>query len=80
RLLEIAGAAKGSDLKGLDAPGGVQFNLLVEQARVLELMKALKDLAIQTAEQSNTPKENAFTWFKNSSRKPIPAGQTRVII
>jgi hypothetical protein len=73
-------ASKSPDAAGLEAPGGVQFNLLVPQDQVLTIMKGLRLLAEESAASSQVSRENAFTWFRNASKTPIPAGQTRVII
>jgi anti-sigma factor RsiW len=74
-------------LGGIEAPGGIQFDLLVPQHSVTTLKKQLQKLAPINASTANTApprphflvQEN-FTWYKNKSKKPIPHGKTRVVI
>jgi hypothetical protein len=67
---------------GIEAPGGIQFDLLVSKAVVPGLKASLQKLgnqykAAQAAEKSIT---DTFTWYRNKSKKAIPAGKARVVI
>jgi hypothetical protein len=66
---------------GIEAPGGIQFDLLVPKSAVPGLKKDLQKITPKAPEDiSDTPMGETFTWYKVKSRKPIPAGQTRVVI
>ncbi len=62
---------------GIEAPGGIQFDILVPQSAVpgikQELEKLIPDLPAQGYNE-------LFTWYKNRSKKPIPSGYSRVVI
>ncbi len=66
------------NIRGIEAPGGVQFDLLVAQAIIGELKQSLEKLSVEKA--SAAPAQESFTWYKSKSRKPIPSGKTRVVI
>ena len=63
---------------GVEAPGGIQFDLLVPQAVISPLKTQLEHLAGTPSE--NLPFSETFTWYKNRSKKPIPSGMSRVVI
>lgn len=68
-------------LGGTEAPGGIQFDLMLPQSVVPALKKQLQRLAPPTPEGlAGSPVGETFTWYKNRSRHPIPAGQTHVVI
>lgn len=68
-------------LGGIEAPGGIQFDLFLSQAVVGPLMKQLQKLAPPTPEgTSGSSLGETFTWYKNRSKAPVPAGQTHVVI
>jgi hypothetical protein len=68
-------------LGGTEAPGGIQFDLLLPQSVVPALKKQLQRLAPPTPEGLLTSTiGGTFTWYKNRSKHPIPAGQTHVVI
>ncbi len=68
-------------LGGIEAPGGIQFDLMVPQSIVPGLMKHLQKLAPPTPEGlSGTPMGETFTWYKNRSKRQIPSGRTHVVI
>lgn len=63
---------------GVEAPGGIQFDLLVPQQAIPPLKTQLERLAGTPSE--NMPFTETFTWYKNRSKKPIPNGMSRVVI
>lgn len=63
---------------GVEAPGGIQFDLLVPIAVIAPLKAQLERLAGTPSE--NLPFSETFTWYKNRSKKPIPGGMSRVVI
>lgn len=66
---------------GIEAPGGIQFDVLVPKSAVPGLKKDLQKMTPRAPEDiSDTPMGETFTWYKVKSRKPIPSGQTRVVI
>ncbi len=66
---------------GIEAPGGIQFDLFVPKAAIPNLKKELQKITPKAPEDiSDTPMGETFTWYKVKSRKPIPSGQTRVVI
>ncbi|MBC7386638.1 MAG: hypothetical protein H7301_10830 [Cryobacterium sp.] len=63
---------------GVEAPGGIQFDLIVPQALIPSLKVTLEKLAGTPSE--NLPFSETFTWYKNRSKKPIPNGTSRMVI
>ncbi len=63
---------------GVEAPGGIQFDLLVPQSVIPPLKVQLERLA--GSPNDNLPFSETFTWYKNRSKKPIPSGMSRVVI
>lgn len=74
-LLELKLAKDTPGLGGIEAPGGVQFDLLVPQSLVGKIKSQLQRLAPKSQIVGET-----FAWYKNKSRKKIPEGRTRVVI
>lgn len=64
---------------GVEAPGGIQFDLLVPTNSVPSIKSNLEKMAAQPND-SSVNFNDAFTWYKNRSKKPIPNGMTRVVI
>ncbi len=76
-------------LGGIEAPGGIQFDLIVTQALVQNIRDQLKKLAGTSlklaasrpgSNVSESNSQDAFTWYQVKSRKPIPAGKAHVVI
>jgi hypothetical protein len=65
-------------LGGVEAPGGIQFDILVPVAVIAPLKIQLEHLAGKPSE--NLPFSETFTWYKNRSKKPIPNGMSRLVI
>jgi len=69
---------------GFQAPGGIQFDLIVPQTAIPQLKAQLEQLAHSQApivEPANhNASRDAFTWYKNRSKKPIPSGTSRMVI
>ena len=77
---------------GREAPGGIQFDLLVPSIKIDKINEALQKLASITpapktrisgggsgnSESNNSPKN--FTWFKNKSKASLPNGMTRIVV
>jgi hypothetical protein len=80
-LTDLKVAASTPGLGGIEAPGGIQFDLMLPQSVVPALKKQLQKLAPPTPEGlSGSVMGETFTWYKNKSKHPIPAGQTHVVI
>ena len=77
-LTDLKVAADTPGLGGIEAPGGIQFDLMLPQALVPPLKKQLQKLAPPAPE--GTPGGETFTWYKNKSKHPVPAGKTHVVI
>lgn len=71
-------------IEGIEAPGGIQFNLLVPKGVVPDLKKKVQELAHTSAplDTSDTSRalSSTFTWYRNKSRKRLPSGTARVVI
>lgn len=66
---------------GIEAPGGIQFDLIVPQVIIPDLKAALEKIApAAPKELEDSPFGETFTWYKKKSRSPVPAGQTHVVI
>lgn len=67
---------------GIEAPGGIQFDLIAPQSAIPQLKAQLEKLAAPHAGETpgDTPFSDTFTWYKNRSKKPIPSGTSRVVI
>jgi hypothetical protein len=66
---------------GIEAPGGIQFDILVPQGVVVDLKQALEKIAPPPMKElEDSPIGETFTWYKNKSKHPLPAGQTHVVI
>lgn len=91
-LSEQGVGATTKGIGGREAPGGIQFDLLVPSVKIDKINEALQKLASMTpspktriygggsgnSESNNSPKN--FTWFKNKSKATLPQGFTRVVI
>jgi hypothetical protein len=69
---------------GIEAPGGIQFDLIVPQDSIPQLKAQLEQLS-QPQNPSEDPAQrgssgSTFTWYKNRSKKPIPPGTSRMVI
>jgi hypothetical protein len=66
---------------GIEAPGGIQFDLIVARDVIPGIKKELQAIAPKApAELANTPAGETYTWYKNKSKTPIPDQKTRVVI
>jgi anti-sigma factor RsiW len=80
-LAELKIPAGTPGLGGIEAPGGIQFDLLLPQTVVSGLKKQLQKIAPPTPEGlANSPSGETFTWYKNKSKRPVPDGLTHVVI
>ena len=81
-LTDLGVPAATPGIGGIEAPGGIQFDLLVSPDIVPNLKKQLEKLAPKTSEGQTDPTGENFTWYKNKNRshQPIPSGRTRVVI
>ncbi|MGK5088100.1 hypothetical protein WDW86_11130 [Bdellovibrionota bacterium FG-2] len=66
---------------GVEAPGGIQFDLLVPQSVIPNLKNQLQKLApTASKELAKSTMGETFTWYKNKSKKPMPARTSRIVI
>jgi hypothetical protein len=87
KVIDVFNELKISDktlgFNGIEAPGGIQFNMLVDRSLISELRSRLEILVIVKTEKGSESASNPdkpFTWFKNKSAKKIPQGYSRVVI
>lgn len=84
QLLQSTDVASGNPaFRGIDAPGGIQFDLLVPKESVLQFREEIDRLAQEFLKDTgnlNLSLNQIFTWYRSRSKKPIPAGKTRIII
>ncbi len=70
-------------LAGIEAPGGIQFDLLVDPTVIGPLRNGLRKLTpgAPSAAAETAPTASAqFTWYKNKSKTRMAAGKTRIVI
>ncbi len=68
-------------LGGIEAPGGIQFDVLVPQAHIADLKHHLQKIAGVTPGSEPVARgKEIFTWYKHKSRKHIPAGKARLVV
>ncbi|MBC7691288.1 MAG: zf-HC2 domain-containing protein [Methylotenera sp.] len=90
-LVDLKIPANTPGLGGIEAPGGIQFDLLVPQSVIPNLKAQLQKLAasghiaakngVKVALVSNDSTSNQpFTWYKNKSKREIPKGRARIVI
>ncbi len=68
---------------GIEAPGGIQFDLLIPKSAVAQLKQSLQKIGSSSRNLqgiSSSSSTGAFTWYKNKSRRAIPHGKARVVI
>lgn len=79
---------------GIEAPGGIQFDLLVSQAQVVALKQELEKIApVPAAAIPQGPKyvetsanlhpvtlTESFAWYRSRSKRALPKGKARVVI
>ena len=84
-LLELKLEKNTRGLGGIEAPGGIQFDLVVPQALILPLKKSLQKLAPrgtvdETDAESDTAQTETFTWYKSKSKSPLQTGHVHLVI
>jgi hypothetical protein len=68
-------------MAGIEAPGGIQFDILVTPDVVPQVKQALEKMAPPPPKDLvDSPFGETFTWYKNKSKTPIPPGKTRLVI
>ncbi|MBL7716061.1 MAG: hypothetical protein JNL01_11405 [Bdellovibrionales bacterium] len=82
--LGVPGETQG--IGGVQAPGGIQFDLVINNSIAQQLQKQLQKLASTMPKQTmsrngvETTTREPFTWYKVRSRRNIPPGKIRVVI
>jgi hypothetical protein len=80
-LTNLKVPANTAGIGGIEAPGGIQFDLLVSPDVVPQVKQALEKMAPAAPKDvANSPLSETFTWYKNKSKTPIPPGKTRLVI
>jgi hypothetical protein len=81
-LRELRVSADTPGFGGIEAPGGIQFDVFLPKNVILELKRQLAKLAPRPGERNpdNPFSSDTFTWYKNKSKRKIPEGKTRVVI
>ncbi len=76
-------------MNGFAAPGGIQFDAFVPTENIERLREQLATLVDQKgapamsapdSESEGPYPTSPFTWYKNKSKRPLPAGAARVIV
>lgn len=77
---EIAQSTPG--FGGVEAPGGIQFDILIPKEKVLDLKEGLGRVSQPPRPSLGkaAPLREPFTWYKSQSRRRIPRGEARVVI
>ena len=66
---------------GIEAPGGIQFDLMVTPDIVPQVKQALEKMAPPAPKDlADSPFGETFTWYKNKSKTPVPPGKTHLVI
>lgn len=68
---------------GMEAPGGIQFDVIADANDVATLKHAIEKLNPRQGDGDSlgsSPLSQPFTWYKKKSREPLPSGKARVII
>ncbi|MCC7441994.1 MAG: hypothetical protein IT285_10185 [Bdellovibrionales bacterium] len=80
-LLDLAVPPDTKGIQGIEAPGGIQFNLFIPKEIVAEAKTRLERLAAPPAgTDSASSITSDFTWYKIKSRKNIPKGQAQLVV
>ena len=80
-LLDLKIPKETPKIGGVEAPGGIQFDLLIPTELTVELKSKLDKLSETVSAPTNLPAgTDILTWYKLKSKTPIPAGKTRIII
>jgi hypothetical protein len=80
-LTELKVASDTPGLGGIEAPGGIQFDLLIPQEALASLKRQLQAMAPKPpVELAKSPAGETFIWFKNRSKQKLPNGKTRIVI
>jgi Putative zinc-finger len=80
-LSDLQVPANTPGLGGIEAPGGIQFDLLISKNFVPGIKKELQAIAPKPpAELAQTPAGETFTWYKNKSKTHLPDQKARVVI
>jgi len=68
-------------LGGIEAPGGIQFDLLVPINTISGIKRQLQKISIKAPDGvAKTGNLETFAWYRNKSRKALPPGRTRIVI
>jgi hypothetical protein len=68
-------------MAGIEAPGGIQFDLMVTPEIVPQVKQALEKMAPPAPKDlADSPFGETFTWYKNKSKTPVPPGKTHLVI
>jgi hypothetical protein len=93
-ILAKSGASRvESGALGIEAPGGIQFDLQIKLDEVSTVRTALRSLALPEPEEVDSgitedltearrqlPPRKSFTWYKSRSKEPLPEGKVRLVI
>jgi hypothetical protein len=68
-------------LGGTQVPGGIEFDLVLPQEFVPNVMRALQKLAPRSPNGSDeTENPDTFSWYKVKSKRKLPDGKSQVVI
>jgi hypothetical protein len=88
-LLDARALPTSRFLNGFAAPGGIQFDAFVPTENIERLRDQLASIVDQKgtavtpageAESQGPYPTSPFNWYKNKSKRPLPAGAARVIV
>ena len=66
-------------IAGVEAPGGIQFDLILESRYTAEIKTKLEELT-QSNSNSDETYGQPFTWYKSRTKKPLPVDHSRIVI
>lgn len=82
-LQDLQLSSSPTELRGLEAPGGIQFDLLLQKDQVITVKQQMDNFAQNILKEMGNESlslNQIFTWYRSRSKKTIPVGKTRVII
>ncbi len=81
-LRELGVSEKTPGIRGVQVPGGIEFDLVLPQTSVHPVKQALQKISPQTVGQTagQIAGDDAFSWYRVKSRRKLPTGHSQVVI
>lgn len=68
-----------ANIGGIEAPGGIQFDIVIESKHIPTLKSKLEELS-QNSQNTDSTYGQLFTWYKSRTKKPLPVDHARIVI